>query len=365
MPWTEVVIGARRRELRHMETALTDLGALSVTVTDAGDEPILEPGPGATPLWRELNVTALFPAGLDRRGFIAAFHELTFLRDDAGITFRDVADAEWTRAWMADFRPMRFGARLWVVPGGMALPVEANATQAVVVALDPGLAFGSGTHATTALCLDWLEALARTGALAGRSVLDYGAGSGILGIAALKLGAARAVFVDNDPQALIAIADNLARNDIDAAGAVMTLPDNVNTVAEARAGCDVVVANILAGTLVALRPTLLAATKAGARVALPGCSQPSPRTWPPPTGITPRPARSRSPSARIGCGSISSWLEASEQRAQSGTSNGRSVESAADGTWVTTPRVANREARAFSAGRRRCPSSERSGGDYW
>jgi len=186
MPWLELSIRCSRRDWPRIESALEEIGALSVTLLDAEDEPILEPGPGETPLWRELSANALFEAGADRRGITAVLQELVPWLDPARLVFREVADADWSRAWMDQYRPMRFGRRLWIYPSTIEPAQDADA---VVVRLDPGLAFGTGTHPTTALCLAWLDGLD----LAGASVLDYGCGSGVLAIAALKLGAARAV----------------------------------------------------------------------------------------------------------------------------------------------------------------------------
>ena len=162
-----------------------------------------------------------------------------------------------TRAWMDRFRPMRFGRRLWIVPGGMEI---AHDPANVAIALDPGLAFGTGTHPTTALCLEWLDAQT---AVAG-CVVDYGCGSGVLGIAAALLGAARVLCVDNDPQALEATAANAARNAV--AGRVHCVAPE----AFAETGADVVLANILAGPLVALAPRLCGCVKAGGRIVLSG-----------------------------------------------------------------------------------------------
>ena len=273
MSWLEMTIRAHRREWRYLEGALTQVGALSVTLLDAADEPILEPGAGEMPLWKELLVTALFDGSADRRGLQAVLQDLVYTLDDTRFSFREVADADWTRAWMDQYRPMRFGTRLWVCPSGMDLPPEARAEDApapVVVQLDPGLAFGSGTHPTTALCLEWLDGLAARGVLAGSSVLDFGCGSGILAIAALKLGAARAIGVDNDPQALVASRDNAQRNGIDDDAFEVLDPGAFAARPEAREGFDVVAANILAGALVALEPVLAHATKPGGRIALSG-----------------------------------------------------------------------------------------------
>lgn len=270
MPFTELSLRVTRRDWPRLERALKDLGALSVTLLDAEDQPILEPGPGETPLWDAIVAQALLGAGVDRRGLLAALLELAPEADVDSASFREVADADWTRAWMDQYRPMRFGERLCVVPGGMALPEDADAASAVVVELDPGLAFGSGTHPTTALCLEWLDGLAASGRLAGRPVLDYGAGSGILAIAALALGAGRAIAVDNDPQALVATRDNADRNRIEPDRLVVMTPEAFATDPLAAGGCEVVVANILAGALVALAPTLLRAAAPGAPIALSG-----------------------------------------------------------------------------------------------
>jgi ribosomal protein L11 methyltransferase len=262
MPWLELSIRCTRRDWPRIESALEEIGALSVTLLDAQDEAILEPGPGETPLWRELTANALFDGGADRRGIGALLQEMVPSLDPAQVAFREVADADWTRAWMDQYQPMRFGRRLWIYPSTIAPPEDADA---VVVRLDPGLAFGTGTHPTTALCLAWLDGLD----LAGASVLDYGCGSGVLAIAALKLGAARALGVDNDPQALVASADNAQRN---AVAPLLTLLEP----GDARIGRHpVVVANILAGALVALAPQLAAACTAGGRIALSGilCDQ--------------------------------------------------------------------------------------------
>ncbi len=257
MAWLELSIRTRRKEWRFLEPALDELGALAVTLTDAADTPILEPAPGDTPLWPDLMANALFDGDTDQRGLLATLQELVYTLEESRTTFRVVEDADWTRAWMDQYQPMRFGERLWIYPSTMEPP--ANDDQ-VVVRLDPGLAFGSGTHQTTALCLQWLESLD----LAGKTVLDYGCGSGVLAIAALKLGAARAIGVDNDPQALIATRDNAERNGV-AANLICVEPGDA-----AIEPADVVVANILAGALIDLAPTLIAAARPGAAIALSG-----------------------------------------------------------------------------------------------
>ncbi|HXH01373.1 MAG TPA: 50S ribosomal protein L11 methyltransferase, partial [Xanthomonadaceae bacterium] len=177
---------------------------------------------------------------------------------------REVPDQDWERLWMDQYVPLRFGARTWIVPWDHALPVEAESPDAAVLRLDPGLAFGSGTHPTTALCLRWFDDLAARGEMQGVSVLDFGCGSGILALAALKLGAAQAVGVDNDPQALLASRDNAQRNGLDARLEVFLPADAPTTT------YPVVVANILASALDALAETLAACVAPGGRIALSG-----------------------------------------------------------------------------------------------
>ena len=258
MPWLELSVRCNRREWTRVESALEEIGALSVTLLDAHDSPILEPAPGETPLWPDIVAVALFDMAIDQRGLVAVLQELAPWLGDERLSFREIADADWTRAWMDQFHPMRFGRRLWIYPSTVEPP--AGDAEAVVVRLDPGLAFGTGTHATTALCLEWLDGLD----LAGRTVLDFGCGSGVLAIAALKLGAARAIGVDNDPQALDASRDNASRNGVsDLLFACEPDGDGV-------APCDVVVANILAGALISLAPRLTQLTKPGGAIALSG-----------------------------------------------------------------------------------------------
>ena len=269
MPWLELSLSSTETEQPRYERALEDVGALSVTLLDAdADTPneraILEPGVGQTPGWKSLLLTALFEDGTDALALLAALEAFDPGLDWTGASFRTVEDEDWERAWLDQFRPMRFGARTWIVPWNHALPAEAEAADAAVVRLDPGLAFGSGTHPTTALCLRWLDMLAADGALGGARVLDFGCGSGILALAALKLGAASAVGVDNDPQALLASMDNARRNAVDQHLAVH-LPED-----EPPAAYPLVVANILASALDALAEVLAARVAPGGRIALSG-----------------------------------------------------------------------------------------------
>lgn len=268
MPFLELSLQCPRAQQPRYERALEDVGALAVTLLDANAETddehaILEPGVGETPLWDGVALSALFPADSDALLLLAALEAFDPGLDWSGTGIRKVDDQDWTRAWMDQFRPMRFGARTWIVPWDQPLPAEAG-PRAAIIRLDPGLAFGSGTHPTTALCLRWLDALAGEGLLDGARVLDYGSGSGILALAALKLGAAHADAVDNDPQALDATRDNATRNEVGERLAAW-LPEQ----APARRYA-VVVANILAAALDALADTLAARVEPGGRIALSG-----------------------------------------------------------------------------------------------
>lgn len=240
----------------RVEAALLENGALSVTLTDAGDNPVLEPAPGETPLWADTKITALFDATAD----VDALPDQLCVALQVGKLpanhIESLADRAWEREWLADFGPMQFGQRLWVIPGDEPAPVD----DAIVVKLDPGLAFGTGTHATTALCLGWLDGID----LAGKTVFDLGCGSGILGIAALKLGASRVEAVDIDLQAVLATRQNAQRNGVEDRLQVGT------EVAPVTAGFDVVVANILAGTLIDNADMICALSKPGGKIALSG-----------------------------------------------------------------------------------------------
>lgn len=262
MPFLELTLTIRAEQQPRVEEALEDLGALSVTLQDADaetpdEQAIFEPGVGELPLWPTITLNALFDADTDRRGLTGALGELLPWLEPDQLAYRDVADQDWERAWMDQFKPMPFGLRLWIYPWNIEPPQD---DESVVVRLDPGLAFGSGTHPTTALCLEWLDAQE----LEGRTLIDYGCGSGILAIAALKLGAAAAVGVDNDPQALTASADNAERNGV-AERLALFLPEELDA-----EPADVFIANILAGPLEELAPAFAKAAKPGAPFAISG-----------------------------------------------------------------------------------------------
>ena len=262
MSFLELSLTISAAQQASVEAALEDLGALSITLQDAdADTPderaIFEPGVGETPLWNEVVLQALFDANADRAGLVHALAELIPGIEPSHIAFREVADQDWTRAWLDTFKPMRFGKRLWIYPWNVEAP---NAADTVIVRLDPGLAFGSGTHPTTALCLEWLDGAD----LAGKTLVDSGCGSGILASAALKLGAARAIGVDNDEQAIAASRDNAQRNGV-AENLDLYLPPHFPQMQS-----GVLVANILAGPLAELAPVFAQNLRSGGALALSG-----------------------------------------------------------------------------------------------
>ncbi|MCY1210958.1 Ribosomal protein L11 methyltransferase [compost metagenome] len=256
MPWLQVRLAITPEQAATYEDALLEVGAVSVTFMDAEDQPIFEPDLGTTPLWSHTHLLALFEADTDEAALVAHLELLTggALPEHQ---IERIEDQDWERSWMDNFQPMRFGRRLWIVPSWH----EAPEPDAVNLLLDPGLAFGTGTHPTTALCLEWLDGQE----LDGCEVLDFGCGSGILAIAALLLGARQAVGTDIDPQALEASRDNATRNGIDPARFPVYLPADLPA-----KPAEVVVANILAGPLVSLAPQITSLVAPGGRLALSG-----------------------------------------------------------------------------------------------
>ena len=255
MPWIQIRINATAKTADKVSNMLLGRGAQAVTFMDAKDVPVYEPMPGETPLWGETEVMGLFDAETDPAPTIAFFQQI--FGENVSYKVEQLEDKDWVREWMDHFHPMQFGERLWICPSWRDVPNP----DAVNVMLDPGLAFGTGTHPTTALCLQWLDGLD----LAGKTVVDFGCGSGILGIAALKLGAARVIGIDIDPQAIQASRDNAARNGV-ADQIELYLPADQPQDVEA----DVVVANILAGPLRELAPLIAGHGKAGSLMALSG-----------------------------------------------------------------------------------------------
>lgn len=245
MPWIQVAIAAGIDDYRHIEKTLLSLGAQSITLKDAADNPILEPEPGETPLWHQAIITGLFEDTVAQSALLGQIRQQ--LGDsELEIELTALPDQDWTRAWMDTYKPMQFGERLWVCPRHIDPPDAA----AVNLRLDPGLAFGTGTHPTTALCLGWLDA--HVSSQSGhRNILDYGCGSGILAIAAILLGSEHADCVDIDEQALQASRDNARSNEV--ADRISTcLPADFVVAGQ----YELVLANILSGPLTELAPTL-------------------------------------------------------------------------------------------------------------
>lgn len=244
-------------QIEDIEHLLEEHGAISISMADAGDYPLLEPLPGEMPLWPDLVIAGLF-ANKHSFATLAKLLQARFNIPAACITQEVLPQQDWVRACIDDFKPMSFGSRLWICPSWHKAPDP----EAVNIVLDPGLAFGTGTHPTTSLCLQFLDAHARTG----DRILDYGCGSGVLAIAALALGAQTACAVDIDPQALVATWENAMRNHIDESRLRIIPPQDIPT--EAR--FDRVMANILSGPLIGLAPTLAALTQINGDIVLAG-----------------------------------------------------------------------------------------------
>lgn len=256
MSWLQLKLDTSRDGAEAIEDALLSAGAVSVTLQDLEDQPILEPGVGETPLWDKVRVIGLFAADTDTDLTTVA---ITAHHGDnlPAHRWEILEDKDWEREWMQHYHPIQCGERLWICPSWVQPPEP----EAVNLMLDPGLAFGTGTHPTTHLCLEWLDSVD----LQGKTVIDYGCGSGILGIAALLLGASKVIAVDNDPQALVATRDNSERNHIDADKLVTCLPGQ-----EPGEPADIVVANILAAPLISLADTLSQQTKSEGLLCLAG-----------------------------------------------------------------------------------------------
>jgi ribosomal protein L11 methyltransferase len=255
MPFHQLVLELPGHELVRAEDACIRLGAIAVSLADAGDEPLLEPAPGETPVWQAVRLRALFNLSANPQVAAATLAVVLGLPPGA-ISIEHVEDRAWEREWLKDFRPMRFGRRLCVAPAGQ----RPDAPAPVILELDPGLAFGTGTHATTALCLEWLDGRIQ----GGERVLDYGCGSGILALAALKLGARAALAFDIDPQALTATRENAAKNGI---APRIDVAERIEAVTGA---FDIVLANILARPLVELAPRLARLARPGGEIVLAG-----------------------------------------------------------------------------------------------
>ncbi|MDK8462983.1 50S ribosomal protein L11 methyltransferase [Marinobacter sp. SS13-12] len=260
MPWIQLQIPADPDNADQLEDLLMEMGAEAVSMEDAADQPLYEPDPGTTPLWHQTSVTGLFGSERDIDELCAAVKDAWHQQTQQSLPDIDITlveDKDWEREWMEDFKPLRFGERLWIVPSWHDAPDP----QAANLLLDPGLAFGTGTHPTTALCLEWLDGHD----VSSRQVVDYGCGSGILGLAALLLGADHVIGVDTDPQALEASRENARRNQVEEGRLDLFLPaDEPDTMA------DIMLANILAQPLIGLAPRLAAKVKPGGNIVLSG-----------------------------------------------------------------------------------------------
>ncbi len=260
MPWIQLRVTTTEEKAEQVSDMLMGWGAQAVSFLDAHDTPIYEPMPGEVIYWTNTVVVGLFDAEHPMDKVVNQLKQVSFFKGAPNFKLEQLEDKDWEREWMDNFHPIKFGQRLWVCPSWRDIPDPA----AVNVMLDPGLAFGTGTHPTTALCMQWLDATIKPE----QTVVDFGCGSGILGIAALKLGAQRVIGVDIDPQAIEASLANAKRNQVE--GQIeLYLPQDQPRDFQA----DVVVANILAGPLAELKAIISAYVKPGGLLALSGILQ--------------------------------------------------------------------------------------------
>ncbi len=255
MPWIQIRVTSEVTKVKKISSMLSGAGAQAVTYTDAEDAPIYEPPIGSTKLWNSTVVTGLFEADIDPFKIVKFIYKV--MGDQVHCKVEQLEDKDWVREWMDHFHPMQFGKKLWICPSWCEVPDES----AVNVMLDPGLAFGTGTHPTTAMCLEYLDGQE----LGEQTVIDYGCGSGILAIAALKLGAKRVVGIDIDPQAIEASTENAKRNGVSEHLELFLTEEQPKELQ-----ADVLVANILAGPLRELAPRIAELVKTGGRLALSG-----------------------------------------------------------------------------------------------
>lgn len=257
MTWQQLSVTCQADQLTLVEDLMLELGALSISFRDAGDEPIYEPLPGDSRVWSESVVTATFAADSDPEALQQLLAVGLPQKLAQSVTHDSFQDRDWELAYRQHFKPIRCAPNLWIVPTWIDPPDPA----ATIIRLDPGLAFGTGGHPTTALCLEWLA----TQALDGLELIDFGCGSGILAIAAIKLGAGRVHAVDIDPQALDACQSNMAINSVADTAIQRYLPDRFD-----RQGCDLLIANILAGPLLELLDQFVQLVRPGGSILLSG-----------------------------------------------------------------------------------------------
>ncbi|WP_299979854.1 50S ribosomal protein L11 methyltransferase [uncultured Pseudoteredinibacter sp.] len=252
MPWLQFKIDSDRNQAEAIEDLMLATGAVSVTLQDNADQPILEPALGETPLWQETRVTGLYEATVDTEAIAKNFSQ-----QNVTGRWEQLEDKDWEREWMKNYHPIKCADNFWICPSW----IEPPEPEAINLMLDPGLAFGTGTHPTTFLCLQWLAQQD----IEKQSVIDYGCGSGILAIGALLKGADSAIGVDIDPQALIATRENTERNHLPKDSITVFLPNKCP-----QEPADLMLANILAGPLAELAPSLSSLTKLGGKLCLSG-----------------------------------------------------------------------------------------------
>lgn len=257
MPWQQIKVNTTPEHSDAIETSLLEFGAVSISFLDAEDQAVFQLEPGGTILWEETVVVALFENTADLSSCIKFLSSHENVKNQQSLVIEKIEDQDWERAWMDDFNAMQFGAKLWICPSWQTPPEP----DAVNIMLDPGMAFGSGTHATTSLCLQWLEQADLENAI----VIDYGCGSGVLAIASILLGAKYAYGVDNDPQAVLATVDNSGRNNLDESVISAYLPDQLPSVI-----ADVLMANILCAPLLELSSLLASLVKSNGSIVLSG-----------------------------------------------------------------------------------------------
>jgi ribosomal protein L11 methyltransferase len=257
MSWQQIKVNTTPEHCDAIENSLLDFGAVSISFLDAEDQAVFQLEPGGTILWEETVVVALFEKATDLAACVQFLSNDEKVTNQQSLLIEKIEDQDWERAWMDDFNAMQFGSKLWICPSWQTPPEP----DAVNIMLDPGMAFGSGTHATTSLCLQWLEQADLNNAL----VIDYGCGSGVLAIASILLGAKQALGVDNDPQAVLATVDNSARNNLDNSVISAYLPDQLPSTQ-----ADVLMANILCAPLLELSSLLASLVKCSGSIVLSG-----------------------------------------------------------------------------------------------
>ena len=257
MSWQQIKVNTTPEHCDAIENSLLDFGAVSISFLDAEDQAVFQLEPGGTILWEETVVVALFEKATDLAACVQFLSNDEKVTNQQSLLIEKIEDQDWERAWMDDFNAMQFGSKLWICPSWQTPPEP----DAVNIMLDPGMAFGSGTHATTSLCLQWLEQADLNNAI----VIDYGCGSGVLAIASILLGAKQALGVDNDPQAVLATVDNSARNNLDNSVISAYLPDQLPSTQ-----ADVLMANILCAPLLELSSLLASLVKCSGSIVLSG-----------------------------------------------------------------------------------------------